>query len=140
VSDWNDGILRDFHDHGGTVERFGRSLIVLHTRGAKSGEPRVNPVMGIPDGDGWIAAATFAGQPVDPAWAHNLRAHPDLEIEVPLPDTGIATVAVQATELPEPERTAAWGRFLAASPGFASYERKTDRRFPIFRFTRAVEL
>jgi deazaflavin-dependent oxidoreductase (nitroreductase family) len=136
MSDWNRGVLQQFHDNGGTVEGFGRALVVMHTRGAKSGEPRVNPVMGIVDGDGWIVAATFAGQPVDPAWAHNLRAHPDIDLEVALPETGTETVAAHATELPEPERAVAWQRFLAASPGFGEYEKKTDRRFPIFRFSR----
>ncbi len=73
MSDGNDAVLKQFHENGGTVERFGRGLVVMHTLGAKSGERRVTPVMGIPDGDGWIVAATYAGQPVDPAWAHNLR-------------------------------------------------------------------
>jgi deazaflavin-dependent oxidoreductase (nitroreductase family) len=136
MSNWNDAILQQFHENDGTVERFGRSLVVMHTTGAKSGETRVNPVMGIADGDGWLVAATFAGQPVDPAWAHNLRAHPDIDLEVALPGSGTEKVAVHATELPEPERTAAWTRFTDASEGFKSYEAKTDRVFPIFRFTR----
>ena len=135
MTNWNDAILQQFHDNAGTVERFGRRLVVLHTVGAKSGEPRVNPVMGLPDGDDWLVAATFAGQPVDPAWAHNLRARPDIDIEVPLPETGIETVAAHATELPEPERSTQWQRFVAASPGFAEYEKKTDRPFPIFRLS-----
>jgi len=136
MSGWNDGVLRQFRENDGTVERFGRRLVVMHTRGAKSGEPRVSPVMGVPDGDGWLVAATFAGQPVDPAWAHNLRAHPDIDIEVPLPDAGIERVPVHATELPEPDRSNAWQRFLDAAPGFGEYEKKTDRAFPIFRFSR----
>jgi deazaflavin-dependent oxidoreductase (nitroreductase family) len=135
MSNWNDAVLQQFRENGGTVERFGRSLVVMHTLGAKSGEPRVNPVMGIADGDGWLVAATFAGQPVDPAWAHNLRAHPDIDLEVALPGSGTETVAVRATELPEPERTAAWSRFTDASEGFRSYEAKTDRVFPVFRFS-----
>lgn len=136
MSDWNDAIIRQFRENDGNVERFGRRLVVMHTIGARSGTARENPVMGIPDGDGWIVAATFAGQPVDPAWAHNLRAHPDIDLEVALPDSGTATVAVHATELPEPERTAGWQRFLAASPAFADYATKTDRVFPIFRLSR----
>ena len=136
MSDWNDAILQQFRQNGGTVERFGRRLVVMHTIGAKSGQPRENPVMGIPDGSDWLVAATFAGQPVDPAWAHNLRAHPDLDVEVPLPDAGIETVSVHAVELPEPERTTQWQRFLQASPGFAEYEKKTDRPFPVFRLVR----
>lgn len=136
MSDWNEAVLQQFHDDGGTVERFGRSLVVLHTTGARSGEARANPVMGLADGDGWIVAGTFAGQPVDPAWVHNLRAHPDIDLEVPLADAGIETVAVHATELPEPERTTGWRRFLAAGPGFAEYEKRTERVFPVFRLTR----
>jgi deazaflavin-dependent oxidoreductase (nitroreductase family) len=136
MSNWNDAILQQFHDNGGTVERFGRSLVVMHTIGARSGEPRVNPVMGIADGDGWLVAATFAGQPVDPAWAYNLRTHPDIDLEVALPGSGTETVPVHAIELPEPERTAAWARFTDASEGFKSYEAKTDRVFPVFRFSR----
>jgi deazaflavin-dependent oxidoreductase (nitroreductase family) len=135
MSNWNDTVLQQFHDNGGFVERFGRRLVVLHTIGARSGAPRQNPVMGLPEGDGWIVAATFAGQPVDPAWAHNLRAHPDIDVEVALPDSGIEKHAVHATEVAEPERSELWKRFLAASPGFASYEEKTDRAFPIFHLT-----
>jgi deazaflavin-dependent oxidoreductase (nitroreductase family) len=136
MSSWNDAILQQFRDNDGFVERFGRRLVVLHTTGAKSGQPRENPVMGLPDANGWLVAATFAGHPVDPAWAHNLRAHPDIEVEVALPEAGVETVAVHATEVAEPERSELWTRFLDASPGFASYEEKTDRAFPIFRLTR----
>ena len=136
MAGWNDSIIEQFRANGGTVERFGRALVILHTTGAKTGEARLNPVMGIRDGDGWLIAATFAGQPVDPAWAHNLRAHPDLEIEVPA-DTGggVETVTVRAVELPEPERTEAWQRFTERSLGFKDYEAKTDRKFPVFRLS-----
>jgi deazaflavin-dependent oxidoreductase (nitroreductase family) len=137
MTDWNAQVAQQFRDNGGTVERFGRGLIVLHTIGAKSGEPRVNPVAALPDGDGWIVAATFAGQPVDPAWAHNLRAHPDVEIEAALPEQGTETVAVHAAELPEPERTAGWQRFKDEIGGsFLEYEQKTERPFPVFALTR----
>lgn len=135
MSDWNDMIIAEFRENGGTVQRFGRSLVIMHTIGAKSGEPRLNPVMGLPDGGAWLVVASYAGQPVDPAWAHNLRAHPDLDLEVASANGGIDTVAVHAEELPEPERTTAWSRFTAASPGFSSYEEKTDRKFPIFRLS-----
>lgn len=135
MSNWNDSVLQQFRENDGFVERFGRRLVVLHTIGARSGHPRENPVMGLPEGDGWIVAATFAGQPVDPAWAHNLRAHPDIDVEVPSPEAGVEKIAVHATEVAEPERSELWKRFLDASPGFATYETKTDRAFPIFHLT-----
>lgn len=137
MSNWNDAVLQEFREHDGTVQRFGRSLVVLHTVGARSGEERINPVAALRDGDGWLVAATFAGQPVDPAWAHNLRAHPDLEIEAPAADGGVETLAVHATELPEPQRTAAWERFKDELGGsFREYEAKTDRVFPVFALSR----
>ena len=136
MSDWNDKIIASFRENDGTVERFGRSLVIMHTVGAKSGEPRLNPVMGIPDGDAWLVAATYAGQPVDPAWAHNLRAHPDIDLEVATPEGGIATIPVHAEEQPEPARSSDWEKFTQASPGFSDYETKTDRKFPIFKFSR----
>ena len=74
MSDWNDMIIAEFRANGGTVERFGRDLVIMHTLGAKSGEERLNPVMGIPEDGAWLVAATAAGHPSDPAWAHNLRA------------------------------------------------------------------
>ncbi|MFW8745275.1 nitroreductase/quinone reductase family protein [Mesorhizobium japonicum] len=136
MTNWNDVVLQEFHDNDGTVQRFGSGLVVLHTIGARSGEARVNPVASLRDGDGWLVAATFAGQPVDPAWAHNLRAHPDLEIETASASGGIETVAVHAVELPEPERTAGWQRFKDELGGtFLDYEAKTDRVFPIFRLS-----
>jgi deazaflavin-dependent oxidoreductase (nitroreductase family) len=137
MSDWNDMIIAEFRANGGTVERFGRDLVIMHTLGAKSGEERLNPVMGIPEDGAWLVAATAAGHPSDPAWAHNLRAHPDLDVEVAGADgiDGIDTVAVHAEELPEPARSIGWEKFKAASPGFASYEEKTDREFPIFKLS-----
>lgn len=136
MSDWNDKIIAEFRENGGTVDRFGRSLVIMHTVGAKSGEPRLSPVMGIPEDGSWLVAATYAGQPVDPAWAHNLRAHPDIDLEVAADGGGIEKIAVRAQEESEPSRTTDWEKFKAASPGFATYEEKTDRKFPIFRFSR----
>ena len=135
MSDWNDKIIASFRENDGTVERFGRNLVIMHTLGAKSGEPRLNPVMGIPEDGSWLVAATYAGQPVDPAWAHNLRAHPDIDLEAAKLEGGVETVAVHAEELPEPARSVGWEKFKQASPGFADYETKTDRAFPVFKLS-----
>lgn len=134
MSDWNDQVIAEFRANGGTTERFGRELVVMHSFGAKSGQERLNPVRGFRDGDGWLVVASFAGQPVDPAWAHNLRAHPQLDVEVATSD-GVATVAVRASELPKPERDAAWVGIVAEAPGFGDYQTKTDRVIPVFRLS-----
>lgn len=133
--EWLDPMIRQFRAAGGTVDRFGRNLVVMHAIGAKSGAPRLTAARGVAHDEGWVVAATAGGQPADPAWAHNLRAHPDIDIEVPLPVAGTRTVHVHATELSGSRRAAAWQRFLDASPNFAVFQTRTDRVFPIFHFT-----
>ncbi|MCO8272694.1 nitroreductase family deazaflavin-dependent oxidoreductase [Actinoplanes sp. TRM 88003] len=131
-----DPMIEEFRRTGGTVPRFGRNLVLMHGVGARSGRPRTNAARGIRFRVGWVVAATAGGQSFDPAWAHNLRAHPDITLEVPRPGSGIETLPVRTTELAEPDRSAAWQLFLAASPNFARFEMITDRVFPIFYFTR----
>jgi deazaflavin-dependent oxidoreductase (nitroreductase family) len=137
VSGWNDRVIAEFRRNGGRVERFGRALVLLHSTGARTGEERVNPVLGIRDGDGWLVIASAAGAPRHPAWAFNLAAHPDAAIEVPGGSGApIRTLAVRAAPLEGEEWAAAWQRFLERSPSFARYrQRSGDRDFPIFRLT-----
>jgi deazaflavin-dependent oxidoreductase (nitroreductase family) len=78
-----------------------------------------------------IIAATKSGAPTHPDWYHNLKAHPRITVEV-----GSQTFPVQATEVTGPERDELWRRLVEIRPGFAEYETKTDRVFPMFRLTR----
>lgn len=130
---FNDAVIAEFRATGGTVSRFGRSLVLLHHIGAKTGAERVTPVMGIREGNTWLVAASKAGADDNPAWYHNLLAHPETLIETP--DNG--TLRVSVTDLTGPERDAAWARFTAASPGFRSYEGRTRRKIPVLRLTPA---
>jgi deazaflavin-dependent oxidoreductase (nitroreductase family) len=135
MSDWNQQIISEFRSNGGFVETngFGKGLVLLHHRGAKTDAERVSPVAAIADGeDGWLVAASKGGAPENPAWFHNLLAHPDVEIETP--DDG--TVAVHATQLTGSDRDAAWERFTARSEGFRSYEQRTARTIPVLRLSR----
>lgn len=142
MSDWNSQIITEFRTHNGHVETagFGDRLLLLHTVGARSGADRVTPVMGLPASDGWYVAASKAGAPDEPAWAHNLRAHPETHVEVPPAgdsDAGIADVEVVSRELTGDLRDNAWDLFKAAAPGFGEYERKTDRVIAVFHLVRA---
>jgi len=128
-SQFNDAIIAEFRANGGTVARFGRSLVLMHHVGAKSGVERVAPAMSIRDGASWLVAASKAGADDHPAWYHNLLAHPEIDIETP--DDG--TVRVRVTELEGAERDAAWARFTSASPGFRAYEERTSRVIPVLR-------
>ena len=103
--------------------------LVLHTRGAKSGEPRDAALMYTPDGSGRaiVAGTNFAGGR-HPAWTANLMEHPDAEITV----RG-RRMPVHATRIPPEERDAAWARIEAQWPGYRAYERDSGRVVRLFR-------
>jgi deazaflavin-dependent oxidoreductase (nitroreductase family) len=132
----NQPIVDEFRENGGTVGHgFGRALVLLHHTGAKSGTERVSPVMGIKtDADTWLIAASKGGTPENPAWFHNLLAHPDTVIETP--DDG--TVAVHVTRLRGEERDAGWALFTARSDGFRQYEERTSRVIPVLSLRRTA--
>jgi deazaflavin-dependent oxidoreductase (nitroreductase family) len=135
MTDWNAAIIEQFRANDGRVDRFGDTLVILHTRGAKTGEPRLAPVMGIRQPEGsWLVAATWAGNDRNPPWYNNLLAQPDVDVEAVV-DGHAATVAVHATELQGEERDRAWTQFTATSAGFRSYEARTDRVFPVLRLS-----
>ncbi|MCW2831077.1 MAG: nitroreductase [Aeromicrobium sp.] len=134
MSDFNDRIIAEFRANNGHVETmgFGDSLVIMHTTGAKSGQPRETPALAIPDGDAWLVAASKAGAPDNPAWYYNFVAHPEASIE-----TGTETVDVQAIDLQGQERDEAWAKFVNQSGAFAEYEEKAgDRVIPVIKLVR----
>jgi deazaflavin-dependent oxidoreductase (nitroreductase family) len=108
----------------------GMDSLVLTTVGAKTGQRRETLLGSFPDGDGaWLIVASAGGAAKNPAWYHNLAAHPDqAEIE-----TGGRKVPVTAVQLTGAEREAAWQRITAAQPRYVGYETKTDRVIPVIR-------
>jgi deazaflavin-dependent oxidoreductase (nitroreductase family) len=130
---WNQKIIEEFRSNagkvGGTFE--GAGMVLIHHIGARTGTERVNPVVYLPDGDDMIIAATKGGSPTNPDWYHNLKSHPDITVEV-----GTETFPVQAREVTGAERDELWRRLVEMRPGFAEYETKTSRLFPMFRLTR----
>jgi deazaflavin-dependent oxidoreductase (nitroreductase family) len=130
VTDFNQRIVDEFRANGGRVESggFGSGLVLLHHTGAKSGVERVSPVLAIPQGDGsTFIAASKGGAPDHPAWLANLRAHPDVAIEVG-DGTRVETIDVHADILKGADRDAGWSQFLDRSPAFASYEARAGGR------------
>ncbi|SFS16031.1 deazaflavin-dependent oxidoreductase, nitroreductase family [Microbacterium sp. cf046] len=103
--------------------------LVLHTIGARSGEPRDAPLMYTPDGSGRaiVAGTNWAGAK-HPAWTANLLAHPDAEITV----RG-RRMAVHATLIPDAERDATWAIMEAQWPDYREYERDSGRTARLFR-------
>jgi deazaflavin-dependent oxidoreductase (nitroreductase family) len=104
----------------------GAPLLLLHTVGARSGTPRINPMMYLPDAGRYLVFASKAGSDRNPDWYHNLLIHPDARIEV---DDEILTV--RAVVLQADERDAAFAEQARRYPGFARYQRKTERVIPV---------
>lgn len=103
--------------------------LVLHTTGARSGEPRDAALMYTPDGQGRaiVAGTNFAGGR-HPAWTNNLAAHPDAAITV----RG-TRMPVRASLIPDDERDAAWARIEQQWPGYRNYERTSGRKVRLYR-------
>lgn len=106
----------------------GQPILLLHTRGARSGEPRTTPLLYTPLDDAFIVVASKAGAAHHPAWYHNLRAHPDA-VSVEL-DGG--RLAVRPRVVHEPERSELWRRVNDNYNGYETYAgRAGDRVIPL---------
>jgi deazaflavin-dependent oxidoreductase (nitroreductase family) len=132
MADYNQAIIDEFRGNGGRVGGAFESapLLLLHTIGAKSGKERVNPVMYQAVGEDYAVFASKAGAPDNPAWYHNLLAHPDVTVEV-----GTALVPVTARVAEGQERELIWQRQKADYPGFEEYEQRTPREIPVVILT-----
>jgi deazaflavin-dependent oxidoreductase (nitroreductase family) len=130
---WNDAVIDEFRNNAGKVGGYfeGAPMVLVHHRGARSGMERVNPLVYLPDGDDLVIAGTKGGHPHHPHWVHNLRAHPRVIVEV-----GTDTYPAEAIETTGDERDELWRRLVEMRPGFADYETKTTRVFPMFRLRR----
>lgn len=104
----------------------GLPIISLTTTGARSGQPRSVPLVGIPDGDRLILIASNWGQARHPAWYHNVKAHPAVTVT-----RGGRTRGYVARELTGPAREAAWGRAVALYPGYRGYAQRAGREIPV---------
>ena len=129
----NMAIIQEFRANAGKVGGpfAGRSLLLLHTIGAKSGQPRINPVACVSDGDRLVIIASKGGGPTNPDWYYNIRANPLVTVE-----TGSEQFQARATVAAEPERTRLYNKMVEMMPGFAEYQEKTSRVIPVIILTR----
>ncbi len=127
-NDWNRKNIAEFRANGGTVGGMfeGKTLLLLHTKGAKTRQERINPVAYVRDGGRFVVIASKGGAPTNPDWYHNIVATPDLTIEV-----GTKTLQVHASVAEEPERTRLYNKMVEMMPGFDDYRRKTTRKIPV---------
>ena len=132
MNDFNAQIIEEFHANDGRVGGMfeGSTLLLLHHVGAKTGTQRINPLMYSRDGDRYVIFASKAGAPTNPDWYHNLRATPNVSIEV-----GTDTIDVVASEATGEERDRLFRAQAERSPQFAENQTKTDRVIPVVLLT-----
>ena len=127
-NNFNDGIIAEFRANGGKVGGYfaNTPLLLLNTIGAKSGQPRTNPLAYVPDGERYIIIASKAGAPSNPDWYYNVQAQPSVTVEL-----GNEQFQARATVVADgPERDRLYAKMAERNPGFAEYERKTTRKIP----------
>jgi len=109
----------------------GTTILLLTTRGRRSGEERTAPLIHRTDGDRWVVVASKGGAPANPAWYENLAAEPDATIQV----LG-ETVPVRAHTASGEERARLWASMAEVWPAYDEYQAKTEREIPVVVFTR----
>ena len=114
MSDWNDKVIEEFRSNGGHVggQFAGAPLLLLHTVGARTGQPRVNPMMYQKLDGGYAVFASKGGAPTNPDWYYNLLAHPQVQAEI-----GTSKVELVARVAVGDERERIWSAQKAAYSG-----------------------
>ena len=128
MADWNSKIIEEFRANDGKVGGpfDGAPLLLLHTVGARTGQPRVNPMMYRLVPGGYAVFASKGGAPTNPDWYHNLLAHPRVRAEI-----GTETLEFTARVADTQAREPIWAEQKRRYPGFADYEQKTTRQIPV---------
>jgi deazaflavin-dependent oxidoreductase (nitroreductase family) len=128
VSDFNKKIIEEFRANDGVVGGHfeGATLLLLHTTGAKSGKPHINPVTYFKDGERYVIVASNQGGPNNPDWYYNLIANPKVNVEV-----GAEQFDAVAELTSEPERTQLYEKMEARRATFSEYKKQTSRSIPV---------
>ncbi|MGE0057744.1 MAG: nitroreductase family deazaflavin-dependent oxidoreductase [Dehalococcoidia bacterium] len=128
MSEWNNNVMAEFRANGGKVGGVFENmpLLILHTKGAKSGNEHQTPLVYMEDEGKYVIFASQGGAPKHPSWYHNLVANPDVTIEV-----GTETKEASASVAPQPLRDELYNRNSDKHPQFKEYEAKTTRLIPV---------
>ena len=105
----------------------GKPVIILTTKGARSGKIRKTPLMRVEHDGTYAVVASMGGAPTHPVWYHNVAANPDVELQ-----DGDNRKDYRAHEATGDERAQWWDRAVDAWPDYAEYQKKTDREIPVF--------
>ncbi len=133
VNDWNKTVIEEFRANDGVVggQFEGAPVLLLGTKGAKSGVDRVNPMMYLEEDGKIYVFASYAGADKHPDWFHNIKADAKVTVE-------IGTEKYEATAQPVPleERDRIYAIQASRFANFAEYETKTTRVIPVVELIR----
>ncbi|MFG3116138.1 nitroreductase family deazaflavin-dependent oxidoreductase [Streptomyces sp. NPDC048197] len=121
--------VEEYESSGGTRGTTIRGLpvVVLTTRGARSGRIRKSPVMRVEHEGTYAVVASLGGAPKNPLWYHNVVADPRVELQ-----DGPVRRDMTAREVTGEEKAVWWGRAVEAFPDYDAYQKKTTREIPLF--------
>lgn len=130
---FENALIADMRAHDGAVTGGplkGHPLLIMTSKGSKTGEWRRAILTWSRDGGDYVVAGTAGGSKRDPGWVHNLEHHPDVTIE-----TGNRSFPARATIVDEADRARLWDQHVVALPWFAAYPEQTGRDIPMVRLT-----
>ncbi len=129
MSDFNKALIDELRANHGQVSEgpfAGRQVLILTTTGAKSGEPRESPLAYSRDGQNLVIVASMGGAPRNPAWYHNLVAHPRVKVEA-----NGETFTAKARVVDPDERRRLYEQHAELHASFRDYEARTHRVIPV---------
>jgi deazaflavin-dependent oxidoreductase (nitroreductase family) len=109
----------------------GTTILLLSTRGRRSGEPRTTPLIHRTDGDRWVVLASKGGAPANPGWFENLLAEPQATIQVQGEQLPVRAAAAEGDE-----RARLWSKMAEVWPAYDDYQARTDREIPVVVLSR----
>jgi deazaflavin-dependent oxidoreductase (nitroreductase family) len=127
-ADFNKNLIADLRTNGKPTSGpfLGKHVLILTTRGAKSGETRENPLVYTRDGDNYVIVASKGGAPTHPSWFHNLSKHPEVTVEL-----GGEKFKARANVMDGEEYERLYQHHANINPGFHEYRTKTTRKIPV---------
>ena len=136
TAQWVRDQVDEYEGSGGSAGTTMRDMpvIIVTTRGAKSGKVRKVPLMRVEYDGEYAAVASMGGAPKNPVWYHNLVADPRVELR-----DGTLVQAMTAREVTGAEKAIWWKRCVAAYPDYADYQVRTERSIPVFVLTRRAD-
>jgi deazaflavin-dependent oxidoreductase (nitroreductase family) len=134
--DWVREQVEEYEASGGTrattLRDTGMPVVVVTSRGARSGKLRKNPLMRVENDGNYLAVGSQGGLPTHPNWVYNVRTDPHVELQ-----DGPEKWDMVARELDGDERAEWWDRAVGVYPPYAEYQRRTERLIPVFLLSRA---